>query len=219
MRKLKDHYQNQAIHSLILLQWKDLYLPKKQPVKIEVPEMKFFTIEGSGNPNGKEFKDNLEILYALSYAIRMMPKKGITPEGYFEYTVFPLEGHWDLDEEGRKLDYLNKDHLVYKLMIRQPDFVTEQLFQYAVNTVKQKKTNIQLDNVQFEFITEGICVQAMHVGSYDDEPKTFELMEQFCLQNNLKRAEKTHKEIYISDIRKTSPEKLKTVLRYKVIEI
>jgi len=194
-------------------------LPKKQPVKIEVPEMKFFTIEGSGNPNGKEFKDNLEILYALSYAIRMMPKKGITPEGYFEYTVFPLEGHWDLDEEGRKLDYLNKDHLVYKLMIRQPDFVTEQLFQYAVNTVKQKKTNIQLDNVQFEFITEGICVQAMHVGSYDDEPKTFELMEQFCLQNNLKRAEKTHKEIYISDIRKTSPEKLKTVLRYKVIEI
>ncbi|MED3793109.1 GyrI-like domain-containing protein [Niallia alba] len=200
-------------------QWKDLYLPKKQPVKIEVPEMKFFTIEGSGNPNGKEFKDNLEILYALSYAIRMMPKKGITPEGYFEYTVFPLEGHWDLDEEGRKLDYLNKDHLVYKLMIRQPDFVTEQLFQYAVNTVKQKKTNIQLDNVQFEFITEGLCVQAMHVGSYDDEPKTFEFMEQFCLQNNLKRAEKTHKEIYISDIRKTSPEKLKTVLRYKVIEI
>ncbi|MFS0658925.1 GyrI-like domain-containing protein [Niallia alba] len=200
-------------------QWKDLYLPKKQPVKIEVPEMKFFTIEGSGNPNGKEFKDNLEILYALSYAIRMMPKKGITPEGYFEYTVFPLEGHWDLDEEGRKLDYLNKDHLVYKLMIRQPDFVTGKLFQYAVNTVKQKKTNIQLDNVQFEFITEGICVQAMHVGSYDDEPKTFELMEQFCLQNNLKRAEKTHKEIYISDIRKTSPEKLKTVLRYKVIEI
>jgi len=200
-------------------QWKDLYLPKKQPVKIDVPEMKFFTIEGSGNPNGKGFKDNLEILYALSYAIRMMPKKGITPEGYFEYTVFPLEGHWDLDEEGRKLDYLNKDHLVYKLMIRQPDFVTEQLFQYAVNTVKQKKTNIQLDNVQFEFITEGLCVQTMHVGSYDDEPKTFELMEQFCLQNNLKRAEKTHKEIYISDMRKTSPEKLKTVLRYKVIEI
>lgn len=200
-------------------QWKELYLPKKQPVKIEVPEMKFFTIEGSGNPNGKGFKDNLEILYALSYAIRMMPKKGITPEGYFEYTVFPLEGHWDLDEEGRKLDYLNKDHLVYKLMIRQPDFVTEQLFQYAVNTVKQKKTNIQLDNVQFEFITEGLCVQTMHVGSYDDEPKTFELMEKFCLQNNLKRAEKTHKEIYISDMRKTSPEKLKTVLRYKVIEI
>jgi hypothetical protein len=200
-------------------QLKELYLPKKQPTKIEVPEMKFFTIEESGNPNSKRFKDTVEILYSLSYAIRMMPKKGITPEGYFEYTVFPLEGHWDLDEEGRKLDYLNKDHLVYKLMIRQPDFVTEHLFQYAVNTVKQKKTNINLDNVQFELIAEGLCVQAMHVGSYDEEPKTFELMEQFCSQSNLKRAEKTHKEIYISDTRKTPPEKLKTVLRYKVSEI
>lgn len=156
-------------------QLKELYLPKKQPTKIEVPEMKFFTIEGSGNPNSERFKDNIEILYALSYAIRMMPKKGITPEGYFEYAVFPLEGHWDLDEEGRKLDYLNKDHFVYKLMIRQPDFVTEHLFQYAVNRVKQKKTNLNFDNVQFELITEGLCVQSMHVGSYEDEPKTFEV--------------------------------------------
>ena len=97
---------------------KDLYLPKKQPAKIEVPEMKFFTIDGSGNPNSNPFKEHVEVLYGLSYAIRMMSKKGITPEGYFEYTVFPLEGHWDLDEEGRKLDVLNKDHLVYKLMIR-----------------------------------------------------------------------------------------------------
>ncbi|WP_328123659.1 GyrI-like domain-containing protein [Priestia filamentosa] len=200
-------------------QLKELYLPKKQPTKIEVPEMKFFTIEGSGNPNSERFKDNIEILYALSYAIKMMPKKGITPEGYFEYAVFPLEGHWDLDEEGRKLDYLNKDHFVYKLMIRQPDFVTEHLFQYAVNRVKQKKTNLNFDNVQFELITEGLCVQSMHVGSYEDEPKTFELMEQFCSQNNLKRAEKTHREIYISDARKTPIEKLKTVLRFKVTEI
>ncbi|MGE7666962.1 GyrI-like domain-containing protein [Ureibacillus composti] len=197
---------------------KDLYLPKKQPTKIDVPEMKYFTIQGSGNPNGERFKEHVEALYSLSYVIRMMPKKGITPEGYIEYTVFPLEGHWDLDEEGRKLDYLNKDHLVYKLMIRQPHFVTEDLFQYAVETVKQKKTTTHLDHVQFESITEGLCVQAMHVGSYDDEPKTFELMEQFCLQNNLTRAEKTHKEIYISDARKTAPEKLKTVLRFKVTE-
>lgn len=147
-----------------------------------------------------------------------MPKKGITPEGYFEYTVFPLEGHWDLDEEGRGLNYLDKDHFVYKLMIRQPDFVTEYLFQYALKSVKQKKTSINLDNVQFESISEGLCVQSMHVGSYEDEPKKFELMEQFCSQNNLKRAEKTHKEIYISDFRKTPPEKLKTVLRFKVTE-
>ena len=145
-----------------------------------------------------------------------MPKKGITPEGYFEYTVFPLEGIWDLDEEGRKLDYLNKDHLVYKLMIRQPDFVTEELFQYAVEAVKKKKPDLQLDKVKFETIEEGLCVQAMHTGSYDTEPETFALMEHYCSQYNLERIEKIHKEIYISDARKTAPEKLKTVLRFKV---
>lgn len=197
---------------------KELYLPN-QPTKIEVPEMKFFTIAGKGNPNSEHFKSNIEILYALSYAIRMMPKKGITPDGYFEYTVFPLEGHWDLDEEGRKLDYLNKDHLVYKLMIRQPAFVTEDLFQYAINHVKQKRKEMDLKRVQFEHITEGLCVQSMHIGSYDEEPETFRLMEEYCLQNNLKRAEKTHREIYISDARKTPPERLKTVLRFKVEEI
>jgi|SRR5690606_272848 len=195
---------------------KELYLPGKKPTIIDVPEMKFFAIDGRGNPNDEPFKEHIEILYGLSYAIRMMPKKGMTPEGYFEYTVFPLEGHWDLDEEGRKLDYLDKDHLVYKLMIRQPDFVTEELFQYAVDTVKKKKPNLNVEQVKFETIREGLCVQAMHIGSYDDEPKTFERMEQFCLENNLKRAEKTHKEIYISDMRRTAPEKLKTVLRFKV---
>jgi hypothetical protein len=195
---------------------KELYLPGKKPTIIDVPEMKFFAIDGGGNPNDEPFKEHIEILYGLSYAIRMMPKKGMTPEGYFEYTVFPLEGHWDLDEEGRKLDYLDKDHLVYKLMIRQPDFVTEELFQYAVDTVKKKKPNLNVEQVKFETIREGLCVQAMHIGSYDDEPKTFERMEQFCLENNLKRAEKTHKEIYISDMRRTAPEKLKTVLRFKV---
>lgn len=198
---------------------KGLYLPKKQPTKLVIPEMKYFTIAGSGNPNSGPFKEQIEILYGLSYAIRMMPKKGITPEGYFEYTVFPLEGHWDLDEEGRKLNYLNKDHLVYKLMIRQPDFVTEELFQYAMDSVKQKNANPDVNNVQFENITEGLCVQAMHLGSYDGESETFRLMEEYCSQNHLKRAEKTHKEIYISDPRKTTPEKLKTVLRFKVTEI
>lgn len=198
---------------------KVLYLPKNQTTIIEVPTMKFFTIEGSGNPNSDQFKVNIEILYAMSYAIRMMPKKGVTPEGYFEYTVFPLEGHWDLDEEGRKLDYLNKDHFVYKLMIRQPEFVSEELFQYAMDSIKLKLKNPDLDTLKFEEINEGLCVQSMHIGSYEEEPKTFELMEQFCAENKLKRGEKTHKEIYISDARKTPPEKLKTVLRFKVNRI
>lgn len=198
---------------------KELYLPKKQPMKIEVPAMKYFTIEGRGNPNSEQFREHVETLYTVSYAIRMMPKKGITPEGYYEYTVFPLEGVWDLDEEGRNLDYLDKDRLVYQLMIRQPDFVTEELFRTVIHNVKVKKPHLHLDKVKFEMIEEGLSVQAMHIGSYDNEPETFAIMEQFCHENNLKRIEKTHKEIYISDVRKTVPEKLKTVLRFKVEEI
>jgi len=195
---------------------KEVYLPKNNPVVIDVPEMKYFTINGTGNPNSEQFSKYIEALYSLSYAVRMMPKKGFTPDGYFEYTVFPLEGFWDLDEEGRKLDFLNKDHLVYKLMIRQPDFVTEEVFEIAVNSVKEKKTQLDINKVRFETITEGLCVQAMHIGSYDLEPATFAIMEEFCTQHNLERLEKTHKEIYISDARKTPTEKLKTVLRFNV---
>lgn len=195
---------------------KELYLPKKKPAVILVPEMKYFVLRDKGNPNRQAFKENIEILYSLSYAIRMMPKKGIVPKGYMEYTVFPLEGYWDLDEEGRKLDHLDKNHLVYDLMIRQPDFVTGETFHYAVKSVKEKKPHLDIDKVRFETLSEGLSVQCMHVGSFDEEPETFEKMEQFCLENNLKRAEKTHKEIYISDARKTSPEKQKTVLCFKV---
>lgn len=195
---------------------KELYLPKNTPALIEVPKMRYFTIEGAGNPNGDNFNKDVEALYALSYSIRMIHKKGIVPEGFYEYTVFPLEGVWDLDEEGRKLDYLDKEHLVYKLMIRQPDFITEELFDYALESVAKSKPKLCLDKVRFEEIEEGLCVQSMHIGSYDEEPKTFALMEKFCLENKLTRIEKTHKEIYISDPRKTEPDKLKTVLRFKV---
>ena len=200
-------------------QCKNIYLPKKQPSFIEIPNMKYFTIEGSGNPDGDLFKINTETLYSLSYTIRMMPKKGNIPEGYFEYTVFPLEGIWDLDEVGRQLDYIDKDHLIYKLMIRQPDFVTEELFQTAKHIVSQKKSNLNLERVKFENLSEGLCVQAMHIGPYSNEPETFTLMERFCFEKNLRRIDKTHKEIYLSDPRKTSPNQLKTVLRFKVKEL
>lgn len=202
------------------LEWrkslKEIYLPKSKPSKIKIPTFKYITIEGKGNPNNELFKENVEALYSLAYAIKMLPKKGIVPEGYFDYTVFPLEGVWDIDEEGRKLDYLNKDHLLYKLMIRQPDFVTEDLIYIILDQLKQKKKNPLLANVKLESITEGLCVQTMHIGSYDDEPRTFKLMEEFCTENNLQRVQKTHKEIYISDARKTQPDKLKTVLRFQV---
>jgi hypothetical protein len=195
---------------------KALYLPKNQPTKIDIQKIKYFTVIGHGHPENEDFAKAVESLYSTSYFIRMMHKKGTVPDGYYEYTVFPLEGIWDLDEEGRKLDYLDKNHFVYKLMIRQPDFVNKELFEKAVQSVKEKKDNSFLDKVEFEEIEEGMCVQMMHLGSYDDEPKSFKLMENYCAENNLTRIEKTHKEIYISDPRKTTEQNRKTVLRFKV---
>lgn len=197
---------------------KSLYLPKNKPEIVDVPKLSYFTLEGKGNPNSEGFQKCIETLYAISYTIRMMPKKGIVPEGYFEYTVFPLEGIWDLDEEGRKLDYLDKNHLVYKLMIRQPDFVTEELFKNALEMAKQKKKELLLDDVRFEEIDEGLCIQMLHNGSYDNEPESFDLMESFCIESGYRRESKVHKEIYISDARKVSEDKLKTVLRFKIIK-
>ena len=127
---------------------KDMYLPKNKPKMIEVQKMKFFTLKGKGNPNNDAFKEIVKTLYTLAYAVRMMPKKGITPEGYYEYTVFPLEGIWDLDEIGRQLERLDKDRLVYKLMIRQPDFVSEELFEQAKNNIAKKVTADYLNAVR-----------------------------------------------------------------------
>jgi hypothetical protein len=194
---------------------KELYLPSTKPTKIIVPPMKYFTLMGKGNPNSEAFKESVEALYALSYAIRMLPKKGTTPEGYFEYTVFPLEGVWDLDEVGRQLEQLDKDRLVYKLMIRQPDFVTEDLFSMAKELSAKKISEDLLLSAKFEEIEEGLCVQCMHMGDYDSEPETFSKMHDFCSANNITRTDKRHREIYISDPRKIEPVKLKTVIRFK----
>ena len=155
---------------------KEIYLPKNTPTVYEDREKKYFTVRGEGHPDSEAFQLNIELLYALSYSIRMMPKSGVTPEGYFEYTVYPLEGIWDLDEEGRKLDYLDKNHLVYQLMIRQPDFVTEELFRSTVESVRAKKRHLPVDSAKFEVLADGSCVQMMHHGSYDDEPKSFSIM-------------------------------------------
>lgn len=194
---------------------KEIYLPKNNPSIIEVPPMEYFTLMGKGNPNNEGFKASVEALYALSYTIRMMPKKGINPEGYFEYTVFPLEGVWDLDEEGRQLEVLDKDRLVYKIMIRQPEFVTEELYLTAKSLVTKKVPENLLNRVRFEEIREELCVQCMHIGSYDAEKETFSKMDEFCKANQLIRKDKRHREIYITDPRKTESEKLKTVLRFK----
>ena len=195
---------------------KQLYLPNSKSEPIEVPSMKFFMISGKGNPNDEAFAEVIGVLYSLSYAVKMMPKGGIIPEGYFDYTVFPLEGVWDLEEEARAAEKLDKDKLIYTLMIRQPSFVTEELAQTVIENTKKKKPHNLLQDVRFESIEDGLCVQMMHIGSYDDEPASFALMEEFCNNNGLKRICKIHREIYISDFRKTQPEKLKTILRIKV---
>lgn len=194
---------------------KELYLPKSKPEVIDVPSFNFFMIDGKGNPNSQEFSDAVGVLYSLAYTLKMLPKKGITPEGYYDYTVFPLEGVWDLAEEARKLDVLDKDSLIYTIMIRQPDFVTDELSREVIEMVKIKKPHPLLNNVRFASLEEGLCVQMLHIGSYDDEPASFLMMEDFCEQNNLKRISKIHREIYISDVRKTESHKLKTVLRFK----
>lgn len=195
---------------------KNYYIPKAKPEIVNMEKFKFIQIKGSGNPNNEEFSERVGVLYSLAYAIKMMPKKGITPDGYFDYTVYPLEGIWDLDEEGRLKNEFDKNNLVYNIMIRQPDFVTKEVFDLAMEMTKKKKPNKLLDDVVFGEIEEGMCVQMMHIGPYDDEYKSFEVMKEFIKDNNLVIKSLAHREIYISDVRKTASEKLKTVLRYMV---
>lgn len=195
---------------------KEAYLPKNIPTLYNDTEKMYITVHGAGSPDSEAFRLNIELLYALSYAIRMMPKSGFTPEGYYEYTVFPLEGIWDLDEVGRTLNYLDKNHFVYQLMIRQPDFLTEELFAKAVESVKAKKKNLPIETAKFVRLADGLCVQMMHHGSYENEPETFAIIASYCEEQGLTRIDKRHKEIYITDARKTAPEKQKTVLRIKV---
>ena len=203
------------------LEWKkeqkEFYLPKAKPHLITVPSFKFFMISGKGDPNtSKEFSEAISVLYSLSYTIKMLPKKGIVPEGYLDYTVFPLEGVWDFAEGTEVFD---KSNFIYNIMIRQPDFVTEELANYAISDAKEKKPYALLDEVKFAPLEDGLCVQMLHKGSFDSEPQSFAQMDEFCSENNLSRITKSHREIYLSNFNKTAPEKLKTVLRYRVNKI
>ncbi len=197
---------------------KQYYLPKNRPEWISIPKFKFYTIEGSGNPNEDFFAEYIGVLYALSYGIKMSAKKGLEPKGYFEYTVYPLEGVWDISDEAKKSfnGTINKNDLVFKLMIRQPDFVEPDYSLEMLEHIKRKKPHELLDQVKFEEITEGDCVQMLHLGSYDNEPESFQLMEQFAARENFHRKSKIHREIYLSDARKVPADKLKTVLRFGV---
>ena len=198
---------------------KEIYLPGTKPEFKVIPPFRYFSIKGQGDPNDKAFAEFIGVLYSLSYGVKMSPKKGYAPAGYFEYAVYPLEGVWDISEEAKKLlsAKLDKSSLVFNLMIRQPDFVTDDFASDIISKTKKKKPHPLLDNVIFNTIAEGTCIQMMHIGSYDDEPASFKRMEDFCIENNSKRESKIHREIYISDARKVSKDKLKTVLRFKII--
>jgi hypothetical protein len=197
---------------------KNIYLPKNKPEVVEIPEFGYFTIEGKGNPNDEHFPEFIGVLYSLAYAVKMSPKKGLAPDNYFDYTVYPLEGVWDIADEAKEKfeGTLNKDDLVFKLMIRQPDFVDIPFAKKIIELTKDKKPHGLLNRVRFERIADGKCIQMLHLGSYDNEPESFSLMEDFAKSQGLQRVSKIHKEIYLSDARKVVPEKLKTVLRFKV---
>ncbi|SDC12269.1 hypothetical protein SAMN02799630_00585 [Paenibacillus sp. UNCCL117] len=194
--------------------FKPLYLPKTSPEIVEVPRMPFFMVSGSGDPNGAEFAAAVEALYSLSYAVRMSYKSDDVPPGYYEYTVFPLEGVWDLLDLTKPAT--DKTNLKYTIMIRQPDFLTAPWFERFLEQTKKKKPNPFLEKVRFEDVEEGTCCQMMHLGSFENEPASFARMEAFCAENGYSRSSKIHREIYLSNPRKTVPEKLKTVLRFFV---
>jgi len=199
-------------------EYKDLYMPKDKPVLIEVPPMNFLMADGSGDPNNNpEFQHATELLYGLSYAVKMSRNKGKQPEGYFEYVVPPLEGLWWIDEGSFSLE--KRDNWKWTLMIRQPEFVNEELVQWAVSELMRKKPDLEVKKARFETFEEGLCVQIMHIGPYSTEPETMKKVEAFLLEQGLKdrlASGGKHHEIYLSDPRKSKPESMKTVLRHPV---
>lgn len=198
---------------------KHLYLPKSKPEVVDVPAFNFISLSGEGSPAAQQFSDTVGALYSLAYGLKMQLKRmEPKPKVYYDYTVYPLEGVWDINESAKKTfdGTLNKEDFVYDLMIRQPDFISTELFSEILEAVQQKKPDPLLAEIKFKTEAEGLCVQMLHVGSYDNEPQSFDRMERFSLEKGLFRISKIHREIYLSDARKVAPEKLKTVLRYKV---
>jgi hypothetical protein len=195
---------------------KELYRPKVTPSIIDVPEMKFIAVDGKGNPNtSAEYSAAVELLYGLSYAIKMGNK------AVLEYVVPPLEGYWEVadDFKGGGATIADKGKFIWMMLIRQPDFVTAKVFENAKATFAKKKPNLDVSKARLETIAEGLCVQVMHIGSYDDEPATVAALDRYAIDNGYALdmgGTRRHHEIYLSDPRKVAPEKLKTVLRHPI---
>jgi hypothetical protein len=197
--------------------FKDLYQPSAKPTLIDVPTMQFIMVDGKGDPNHAEYQQAVELLYTLAYTIKF---KGKHLPGYIDYSVPPLEGLWW--EDDGSFDLAARDKWNWTSMIRQYDFVTQEVFTWAIETAKQKNPELDYSKVRLETFTEGLCVQVMHTGPYAEEPATVEKLHQFMDENNLASVigkERKHHELYVTNPLKTAPEKLKTVLRLPVEKI
>ena len=203
-------------------EYKEFYMPANKPSIVTVPKMNYIAVRGKGNPNDEsgEYKDSIGLLYAIAFTIKMSYKGSHKIDGYFEYVVPPLEGFW-WQEGSDTIDYANKNGFNFISLIRLPDFVTKADFDWAVQEATNKK---KADFSKVEFLTydEGVCVQCMHVGSYDDEPKTVALMHEYMAVNGYAldiSESRYHHEIYLSDPRKCAGEKLKTVVRHPIKKV
>ena len=200
-------------------EYKEFYMPKNKPEIIEVPAMNYIAVRGKGNPNeeGGAYQQAIGILYAVAYTIKMSYKGDYKIEGFFEYVVPPLEGFWWQDGVAG-VDYSDKDSFCWISVIRLPEFVTKADFDWAVAEATRKK---KLDCSAAEFITidEGLCVQMMHLGPFDDEPASVALMDAYIAEQGYENDFsdiRMHHEIYLSDARKVAPEKWKTVIRHPI---
>lgn len=200
-------------------EYKEFYMPKNKPQIVEVPSMNYIAVRGQGDPNAEngEYQRAIGVLYAVAYTLKMSYKTDHKIEGFFEYVVPPLEGFWWQDKTVG-VDYTDKDNFQWLSVIRLPDFVTEQEFAWAVATASEKK-KLDCSTAQFVTIEEGLCVQIMHHGSFDLEPETIAIMDDYLQAHGYENdfdGQRKHHEIYMSDARKVAPEKWRTVIRHPI---
>lgn len=206
-------------------EYKEFYLPKAKPTLITVPPMNYLAVRGKGDPNEENgaYQQAIGLLYGVAYTIKMSKKGDHRIEGYFDYVVPPLEGFWqqegaDAADAADTIDYTHKERFVWVSVIRLPDFVTKADFAWAVQEAAVKKKQ-DFSAVEFLTVEEGLCVQCMHIGPYDREPETVAAMDAFLATNgytNDLTETRRHHEIYLSDVRKTAPDKPKTVIRHPI---
>lgn len=203
-------------------EYKEFYLPKNKPSIVNLPKMNYIAVRGKGDPNIEdgEYKQSIPLLYGIAFTIKMSKKTDYQIEGYFDYVVPPLEGLWWQDGV-KGIDYSRKEAFNFISMIRLPDFVTEKDFTWAVNQATIKK-KMDFSKVEFFTYEEGLCVQCMHIGPYDNEPETVALMHNYIKEEGYEldiNDKRLHHEIYLSDPRKVDKEKLKTVVRHPIRKI